>query len=95
VAAQIPEGVTYIGQRAFTSNQLFSITIPNSVTYIGDEAFMRNLLTSVTIGGNVELGVGNFASFDNDFDKLYNNAGKAAGTYTQVAQGNWTRSDNK
>jgi hypothetical protein len=91
VAVQIPEGITYIGQRTFISNQLISVTIPDSVTYIGDEAFMRNLLASVTIGGNVALGVGNFASFDNDFDRLYNNGGKAAGTYTRDAWGNWTR----
>jgi len=93
VAVQIPESVIYIGQRTFTSNQLYSVTIPNSVTYIGDEAFMRNLLTSVTIGGNVAFGVGNFASFDNDFDKLYNNSGKAAGTYTHNAQGSWAKSN--
>jgi hypothetical protein len=91
VAIQIPEGITYIGQRTFISNQLVSVTIPNSVTYIGDEAFTRNLLASVIIGSNASLGAGNFASIDNDFDRLYNNGGKVAGTYIRDAQGGWAR----
>jgi len=93
VAVQIPEGITYIGRRTFISNQLVSVTIPDTVTYIGDEAFSRNLLTSVTIGGNTALGAGKFASIDNDFDKLYNIGGRAAGTYTRsdAGSGTWVR----
>jgi hypothetical protein len=49
----IPNGVTYIGSRAFSENKLTSVTIPNSVTYIGDRAFSSNKLTSVTIPNSV------------------------------------------
>jgi len=61
------------------------------ITAIGREVFQKSELTDVTIGGNVAFGVGNFASFDNDFDKLYNNSGKVAGTYTRDAWGNWIK----
>jgi len=53
--------------------------------------FDTNVVIPAEIGGNVALGVGNFASFDNDFDRLYNNGGKAAGTYTYDAAGNWAK----
>ena len=45
--------MTSIGNRAFSDNQLTSVTIPNSVTSIGSEAFFDNKLTSVTIGNGV------------------------------------------
>ena len=45
----IPNGVTRIGEGAFSSAALTSITIPNSVTSIGDNAFIFSGLTSVTI----------------------------------------------
>ena len=47
----IPDGVTSIGQLAFSKcSKLTSITIPNSVKYISSEAFSKcNSLTSVTI----------------------------------------------
>ena len=41
--------ITSIGNNAFKSNNLTSITIPNSVTSIGNEAFFYNNLTSVNI----------------------------------------------
>ena len=44
--------VTTIGNYAFNSNALTSVTIPNSVTTIGDYAFEANALTSVTFLGN-------------------------------------------
>jgi len=45
--------VTSIGNSAFESNQLTSVTIPDSVTSIGNGAFSYNQLTSVTIPDSV------------------------------------------
>jgi hypothetical protein len=45
--------VTQIGEQAFGSNQLASLTLGNSVTTIGGFAFEKNHLTSVTIPNSV------------------------------------------
>ena len=45
--------VTSIGDLAFYSNQLTSVTIPNSITTIGRSAFSSNQLTSVTIPNSI------------------------------------------
>ena len=45
--------VTTIGDHAFASSGLTSVTIPGSVTTIGDDAFAFSGLTSVTIPGSV------------------------------------------
>ena len=56
--------VTLIGENAFISTSLTSITIPNSVTSIGNYAFSGcQSLTSVTIGNRV-TSIG-YAAFDN------------------------------
>ena len=45
--------VTHIGDRAFISRGLTSVTIPNNVTSIGRNAFHNNQLTSVVIPDSV------------------------------------------
>ena len=53
--------VRSIGDRAFSNNELTSVTIPSSVTSIGDYAFSNNELTSVTIPSSVtSIGDGAF-----------------------------------
>ena len=49
----IPNSVTSIGDKAFLSCSLPSITIPSSVTSIGEHAFAYCSLTSVTIPNSV------------------------------------------
>jgi hypothetical protein len=56
----IGNSVTYIGERAFSSNKMTSVTIPDSVMYIGNSAFSSNGLTSVTIPDSVTY-IGNSA----------------------------------
>lgn len=53
----IPNTVTHIGRRAFTSSKgLTSVIIPNSVTSIGESAFSKcKSLTSVTIPNSVTI----------------------------------------
>ena len=62
--AAIPEGVTSIGDNAFSwCSGLTSVTIPNSVTSIGDKAFfLCSGLISVTIPNSV-TSIGNRAFF--------------------------------
>ncbi|MCF8378963.1 MAG: leucine-rich repeat protein [Bacteroidales bacterium] len=60
----IPSSVSTIGEDAFASNYLNSVTIPNTVTSIGDGAFFNNRLTSVTIPNSV-TSIGKTAFFRN------------------------------
>jgi len=77
----IPNSVKTIRDSAFADRELTSVTIPNSVTYIGPGAFIENQLTSVIIGANVTLAD---YSFPGNFNTVYNNGGKQAGTYNGV-----------
>jgi TolB-like protein len=61
--------VTSIGERAFSENQLTSVTIPDSVTSIGDYAFNGNDLTSVTIPDSV-TSIGDSAFSGNDLTSV-------------------------
>ena len=56
----IPNTVTTIGDFAFSTCSVTSITIPNSVTTIGESAFSASRLTSVDIPGSV-TSIGVFA----------------------------------
>jgi len=57
----IGSSAAYIGNQAFQSNSLPSVTIPNSVTSIGSFAFAYNAsLASVTIGNSV-TSIGDYA----------------------------------
>ncbi len=61
--------VTSIGNYAFSSNHLTSVTIPDSVTTIGDSAFSSNQLTSVTIPDAV-TSIGNSVFSSNDLTSV-------------------------
>jgi len=83
----IPNSVTHIGYSTFQMNQLTSVTIPNSVTRIRQNAFTQNPLTSITIGANVRFPhdynwAAGSGAFDGNFDRVYINGGRLAGTYT-------------
>ena len=56
VNVKIPEGITKIGDRAFESTNIASVTIPDSVKSIGKYAFAWcNNLNSVYLGENSQL----------------------------------------
>jgi hypothetical protein len=59
----IPDSVTFIGESAFASNQIASVTMGNSVTSIGRSTFANNQIASVAIGNNVtSIGESAFAN---------------------------------
>jgi len=87
----IPNGVTHIGDYAYSDNNLTSIVIPDSIEYIGEGAFDKNNLTSIIIPENVEY-IGEYA-FDNDFVQLYEKNGRKGGTYTLI-DNKWRLSAN-
>ena len=53
ITSTIESGITKIGNYAFSSSNLISITIPNSVRTIGEYAFKDSRLTSVNIPNSV------------------------------------------
>jgi hypothetical protein len=56
----IHDGITAIGDNAFSSCNLTSVIIPNSVITIGNNAFLRNKLTNVIIPNRV-ISIGKYA----------------------------------
>jgi hypothetical protein len=103
----IPNSVTYIGDLAFSGiAKLPTLIIGSGITTIGKNTFGGGL-TSITIGANVTLDSDAFMdqgshpdgdgfSFKTGFVTAYNNAGKAAGTYTRTSTSvtTWTRQQN-
>ena len=70
----IQNGVTSIGDYAFSSNQLTSVTIPSTVASIGDFAFNANRLTSVSVPSGV-MSIGFAAFMMNDLTNVDLSAG--------------------
>jgi hypothetical protein len=61
--------VRHIGESAFFSNALESLTLPSSITSIGDSAFGLNLLTTLELPGAV-VSIGNSAFYGNALTSL-------------------------
>ena len=76
----IPPGITFIFENMFANKQLSAVVIPDRITSIRKNAFTGNPLVSVTIGINVAV---DDEAFPGNFANVYNNSGKAAGTYTR------------
>ena len=62
--------ITKIGENAFYSNYLKSVTIPNSVTSIGDNAFYENRLQSIEIPNSV-MSIGKMAFTSNQLQNIF------------------------
>lgn len=63
----IPEGITSIGEYAFSGTHLISIiNIPNSVTTIGDDAFSDCQMSTCFIGTGI-TSIGNSAFYNNSW----------------------------
>ena len=54
-SAVIPQGITEIGQAAFTGAPLTSLSLPDSLRTIRSRAFQANRLTTLEIPGSVEI----------------------------------------
>jgi hypothetical protein len=74
----IPPGLTFIFENMFANKQLSVVVIPGRITSIGKNAFAGNPLVSVTLGANVTVAD---EAFPGNFKDVYNNHGRAAGTY--------------
>ncbi|MGN0107274.1 MAG: leucine-rich repeat domain-containing protein [Hominilimicola sp.] len=59
---KIPDGVTSIGEEAFSWSSLKRVTVPDSVTSIGRYAFSWSSLTSINIPDSV-TSIGKYAFF--------------------------------
>ena len=92
--------VTSIGDYAFPSNSLTTVTIPNSVTSIGYAAYYTNALTTVTIPNSVTT-IGDYAFASNALTSVtflgnaptdggsvfFNNSGLTSVTRSSAATG--------
>ena len=66
LSAEIPEGITKIGDNCFWWSQISSVTIPSTVSEIGRQAFsLCDNLESVTILATTPPTLGAFAFNDN------------------------------
>jgi len=76
----IPPFLTVIIENMFADRQLSTVVIPDRITSIAKNAFSGNPLVSVTIGAGVDV---DDRAFPGNFADVYNNSGRAAGTYTR------------
>lgn len=75
-------GLSEIKGGAFATNQLTEVNLPSNIKTIGNGAFQSNTITKITIGENVTIGsTSSMGSYGSAFNTLYNNEGKASGTY--------------
>ena len=80
--------MTQIGNQAFHSSELSTVTIPDKVRNIGNSAFYSSLLTEINIPSNVEVGV--LFCKNGNFQSDYHLQNKQAGLYKWNSEiGNW------
>jgi len=72
---------TTIKNGEFAYRLLDNIVIPENINNIRKDAFKGNKLTCITIGSNVSI---EKDAFGYDFENVYNNNNKEAGTFTRV-----------
>jgi hypothetical protein len=76
----IPPEVTFIYENMYAKKQLTTVAIPDRINGIAKNAFADNPLLSITIGADVLVDT---QAFPGNFASVYNNYGRAAGTYTR------------
>lgn len=69
LSVRIPDTVQYIGEFAFTNNQISSLTIPNSVEEIGFLAFADNQITSLVLSDGIEY-IGEESFYNNQLTSI-------------------------
>lgn len=78
--ADIPQGVTKIGEYAFYQSQLRKVEIPEGLTVIEDGAFSECSLTQIIIPDGITV-IGNYA-----FEQTPLNEVKIAGSVTEIGE---------
>jgi len=86
----IPPGLSFIFDNMFANGEHRVVIIPNRIRRIGKNAFANNPIVSVTIGADVVL---EDDAIPGNFAYVYNNYGKAAGTYERlnITSNEWSK----